>query len=53
MGRSLGDALSHPLCVDSKVVSYKEIHGLMGSSKWLVGQGIEGTGLKDHEKEVC
>ena len=32
-GRSLDGALSHPLYVDNKVVSCKEIHRVMGSDK--------------------
>ena len=51
MGRSLDGAFSHPLYVDNKKVSCKEIQILTGSDKRLIAQELEGTGLKDQGQE--
>lgn len=52
MGRSLDGAFSHPLYVDNKKVSCKEIQILTGSDRRLIAQELEGTGLKDQRQDL-
>lgn len=51
VGRSLDGAFSHPLYVDNRKVSCKEIQILTGSDKRLIAQELEGTGLKNQGQE--